>query len=208
MKAIYSFVLFCTAATLLASCSGGSNTKKVVVMTSGKLTMDASKQKLKLDPGNTHTEEQLVFTTGDKVTLEVSGGPEGTKTFELADEGIYLLNLKVDTLVGGVVKYGSEGRATSISGEQLERMIDSTRQLVEGKNASDASKTYFITPWNIKKISADANVKIVGPYNLIPASVDADASGKAIEIYKFSTNKQKRETLDDMMKRFGGGSGE
>lgn len=198
MKSIYSFVSLC-AIILLASCSG-SHTKKVTVMSSGKLTMDASKQKLKLDPGNTHTEEQLVFNSGEKITIEVTS-PNGVKTYDVTEDGVYLLNLKVDTLVGGIVNYGSEGRAKSISGEQLERMIDSTRQLVEGKNASDEKKTYFIVPGSIKKISAEDNIKIIGPYNLIPASV-----AEKVQVYKFSTNKQKRETLDDMIKRFGGGS--
>ena len=170
-------------------------------MANGKMTMDETKQKIKLDPGNTHTEQEVEFASGDKVTLNVES-PNGVKTFDVNEGGVYLLNLKVDTLVGGIVNYSSESRTTSISGEELERMIDSTRQLVEGKNASDAKKTYFIVPWNIKKISNDANVRIIGPYKGIPYKVEADGSGKAIEIYKFFTNKQKRETLDDLLKRF------
>lgn len=171
-------------------------------MANGKITMDESKQKIKLEPSNTHTEQEIQFNSGDRMQLDVESTDGSVKTFDLNEDGIYVLNLKVDTLVGGVVNYSSEGRASSISGEQLERMVDSTRQLIEGKNVSDDKKTYFIIPWNMKKISTDANVRVIGPYKGIPYKVEADASGKAIEIYKFFTNKQKRETLDDLLKRF------
>jgi hypothetical protein len=197
-------VAFLSAACIslvLASCSSDTQVKKVTIMANGKMTMDESRQKINLEPGNTHTEEELVFMTGDKVTLSVTT-PEGVKTFDINDNGMHLLNLKTDTLVGGVVNYSAGDRTTAISGQDLERMIDSTRQLLEGKNASDDKKTYFLAPFNAKKISSDPNVKIIGPYKGIPYKVEADKSGKAIEIYKFFTNKQKRETLDDMMKRF------
>lgn len=171
-------------------------------MSNGKLTLDDTKQKIKQDPSNTHTEETLEFTTGDKVTIEVDNGT-AKKTYDLTDDGMYVLNLKVDTIVGGVVSYSDSGRTTSISGDQLDRMIDSTRQLIAGTNVSDANKTYFIVPGDIKKISANAGVRVIGPYKGIPYKVDVDDSGKPLEIYKFFTNKQKRETLDDMLKRFG-----
>lgn len=201
IKSLSSLALCLAAICLLAACSGESHHKKVVIMSNGKLTMDETKTKIKQDPGNTHVEETLEFTT-DKVKLEVESA-QGNKTFDLTDDGIYVLNIKVDTLVGSVVNYSDAAKASSISGEQLERMIDSTRQMLEGKNASDEKKTYFIVPGNIKKLSSDANVQVIGPYKGIPYKVDVDESGKAIEIYKFFTNKQKRETLDDMLKRFG-----
>ncbi|HEY0677793.1 MAG TPA: hypothetical protein VGD17_05885 [Chitinophagaceae bacterium] len=201
---ISSLAIICLAIFVLAACSS-NHMKKVVIMANGKMTMDESKQKIKLDPGNTHTEQEIEFNSGDKITLNIES-PDGVKTFDLAEDGIYLLNLKVDTLVGGIVNYSAAERTTAISGEQLERMIDSTRQLIEGKNTSDEKKTYFIIPWNIKKISTNASVKIIGPYKGIPYKVEVDDSGKATEIYKFFTNKQKRETLNDLLKRFGPGT--
>lgn len=201
IKTLSSLALACLAMCVLTACSSNKHEKKVVIMSNGKLTMDESKQKIKQEPGNTHVEEILEFNT-DKVTLQVESA-QANKSFELTEGGVYVLNLKVDTLVGGIVNYSEAPKATSISGEQLERMIDSTRQMLEGKNASDEKKTYFIVPGNIKKISPDANVRVIGPYKGIPYKVEVDESGKAIEIYKFFTNKQKRETLEDMLKRFG-----
>ncbi|HYF32765.1 MAG TPA: hypothetical protein VD993_16680 [Chitinophagaceae bacterium] len=203
IKTLSSLALACLAVIVIASCSSddGGPAKKVVILSNGELTLDESKQKIRQEPSNRHTEETLEFTT-EKVTLEVDNG-SSKKNYDLTEDGMYILNLKVDTIVGGLVKYSDSGRASSISAEELERMIDSTRQMIEGKNTSDDKKTYFILPGNIKKISADAGVRVIGPYKGIPYKVDVDESGKPIEIYKFFTNKQKREVLDDMLKRFG-----
>lgn len=199
MKKIFSFLLPAMV-ILLAACGGGGGIRKVVVMSSGKMTIDKATNKVTIDPGTTHMEETITVDAS-KGSFEVESPNNGVKSFDVKEDGIYLLNLKNDTLVGGIVNYSEGGRSTSISGEQLDKMIDSTRQLIEGKNTSDAKKTYHIIPWNIKKISTNTDVTIIGPYKNIPASVDVDASGKAKEIYKFFTNKQKRETLDDLMKR-------
>lgn len=201
IKTLSSLAICCLAICMLAACSGGGHHKKVVIMSNGKLTMDESKQKIKQDPGNTHIEEILEFTT-DKVKLEVESS-YGKKDFDLTDDGLYILNIKVDTLVGGIVNYSASAKTTSISGEALDRMIDSTRQMLEGKNASDEKKTYFIVPNTIKKISTDVNAMVLGPYKSIPQKVDVDDSGKPMEVYKFFTNKDKRETLNDLLKRFG-----
>ena len=194
--AIYSFTII-----MLAACGGASHQKKVVIMSNGKLTIDESKQKIKQDPSLSHVEETLEFTT-DKVKLEVESS-YGKKEFDIADDGTYILNIKADTLVGSLVNYSASPKATSITREELERIIDSTRQLLEGRNASDEKKTYFIIPNTIKKISTNIDVVILGPYKLIPQKVDVDASGNAKEVYKFFTNKDKRETLNDMLKRMG-----
>ena len=88
-----------------------------------------------------------------------------------------------------------------MSGEQFDRMVDSTQQLIDGKNASDAKKTYFIVPSSIKKISSATSVTVVGPYKGIPGSVEVDAKGNVPEVYKFFTNTQQRKSLDDLRKR-------
>ena len=201
IKSLSSLVLCCTAVIMLAACGGASHQKKVVIMSNGKLTIDESKQKIKQDPSLTHVEETLEFTT-DKVKLEVESS-YGKKEFDITDDGIYILNIKADTLVGSMVNYSAGPKATSITAEELDRMIDSTRQMLSGTNASDEKKTYFIIPNSIKKISTNTDATILGPYRNIPQKVDVDASGKAKEVYKFFTNKDQRETLNDMLKRMG-----
>jgi len=182
------------AAGLMASCSGG--TKKVKIVVSGKVTV--TDNTISVVPGFTHNEQEVNFS-GDKVTLTVTSTKGDNKTFDLTENGSYLLNLQTDTLIGGVVNYGATGRAGSITSEEMDRIIDSTRQLMEGKNASDASKTFFLPPFTIKKISPTDNAKIIGSFNGIPYSNDPDASGKTVEVFKFFTNKQKRETLTELM---------
>ncbi|MEJ7737870.1 MAG: hypothetical protein WKF97_10625 [Chitinophagaceae bacterium] len=188
---------------ILAACSAcsGGGSKKVLIMASGKLTVNESDSKnIKLEPGNTHNEKEIVVDGGDKQTLTVQS-PDGDKTYEVNEAGHYVLNLKRDTLIGGLVRYGSTGMATNLSGEQVDHIIDSTQKLMLGQNASDESKSYFIAPFSIKKLSANADSKILGPYNGIPSSIDVDASGKGPEMYKLFTNKQKRETLEELIRQ-------
>lgn len=184
---------------LLAACSGGGS-RKVMIMASGKLSVSEDQKTITLDPGTTHNEKEIDLGGGEKVTLAVKS-PTGDKTYDVGENGHYVLNLKSDTLVGGIVRYGSTGMPTNLTNEQVDHIIDSTRQLMMGQNASDANKTYFIAPFTIKKVSGEEGAKIIGPYNGIPYSLDVDKSGKAPEVFKFSTNKQNRETLENLDKQ-------
>lgn len=182
----------------IVSCSQPG--KKVFIMSSGKITSDEKDQKsIRLEPGSTHNEKEIILTGGDKETLSVQS-PAGNKTFEIGETGNYVLNLKPDTLVGGIVNYGSGARTSNLTGEDVDHIIDSTQKLILGQNASDANKSYFILPFTIKKLSSSLESKIVGPYNGIPASVDAGNSGKLPEVYKFYTNKQKREAVETLIR--------
>ena len=181
------------AAGLLAACSGGQ--KKVTIVASGGLTVND--KSIKVDPGFTHNEKEITFS-GDKVTLTVESTNGTSKTFDLTENGSYLLNLQADTLIGGIVNYGAAGMPGSITSEQLDHIIDSTRQLMSGQNASDEKKTYFLPPFTAKKVSAEDNAKIIGSFHGIPYNNEADGSGKIPEIYKFFTNKQKREKIEEL----------
>lgn len=197
MKKLKAFIPVILMASL-AACSGGG--KKVLVMSSGKITVSEDQKNITLDPGTTHNEKEIVLNGSGKETLTVKS-PGRNKTYDVNESGEYLLNLKTDTMVGSIVRYGSSGMATNLSNEQVDHIIDSTQQLLLGQNASDANKTYFVAPFTIKKITASEDAKIIGPYNGIPASIDVDKSGKGPEMYKFFTNKQKRETLDDLTRQ-------
>jgi hypothetical protein len=103
-------------------------------------------------------------------------------------------------LIGNLVNFGSSGVPASISGEQLQHIVDSTKQLINGENV-DNVKTFFIVPNSVKKLTTNLNAQLLNPYKNIPYKVEADKEGKAPEIYKFSTNKQKRESLEELMQR-------
>lgn len=200
MKLISLASLFIIAIFFIGCSSKGG--KKLDIWSSGKINVDAQDNKtINLDPGNQHNELELTFPGADKVTITVKTNGGGTATYDLTDNGAYILNLKSDTVVGSLVNYGAAGRPSSISGKQLEQMIDSTKDLLVGKNASDEKKTYWIVPNSVKKISPNQDAQLLSPFKLIPYQVELDKDGKGPETYKFYTNKQKREDLDDLLKR-------
>jgi hypothetical protein len=186
------------AVICFAACSPGVE-KKVKVMSSGKLQVDEATKAVTFTPGTQHNEVELTLTEKDKAVTVKS--PEGDLSFEVPDNGLYILNLKTDTLIGNIVNFGAAGVPSSISTEQLDHIIDSTQQLINGQNASDEKKTYFIVPKTIKKLTTNLNAQLINPYNNIPYKVEADKDGKAPEIYKFFTAKQKRESLNELVER-------
>jgi len=143
MKNIFAIAL-CSLPIFFTACSGGGNNneKRVVVMASGKLTV--TDKTIELDPSMSHNEQDIIFKD-DKLTLTVKSTAGTSKTFDLTENGVYVLNLQTDTLTGGKVNYGATGRAGSITAEQRDKIIDSTEQLLLGKNASDANGTYFLS---------------------------------------------------------------
>ena len=194
---VFQFTVVLLAAAALTACGGGG--KKVLIMSSGKITVDPNnQQKITLVPGTQHNEKEIELAGNDATQIDVQS-TDGNKTFDLKDGGSFVINLKPDTIVGGIVKYGASQNLTRIGLEQLDHIIDSTRQLMEGKNASDANKSYFIPPYSVKKISENKEAKLIGPYNNIPGSVKVDKDGNGPETYKFFTNKQKRESLEDII---------
>jgi hypothetical protein len=197
MKKLLFIVSICFIAFGFAACSsGGNNEKRIVIMSSGNLTV--TDKNIVLDPSLTHNEQEVVFKD-DKVTLTVKSTAGTTKTFDLTENGVYLLNLQTDTLIGGIVNYGDQGRAGSITAEVLDHIIDSTQQLMKGTNVSDAKGTYFVVPFSIKKISAKNDTKVVGSFKGIPYKNETDANGNLPDVIKFSTVKDKRETLKDLL---------
>jgi len=194
-----SFIAVCIIAFGLVACSGGGNSeKRVVIMASGKLTV--TDKTIHLDPSLTHNEQEVVFKD-DKLTLALQTTAGTNKTFDLTENGVYLLNLQTDTLIGGIVNYGSIGMPGSITAEEMDHIIDSTQQLMQGLNANDAKGTFYILPMNIKKISSKNNTKVVGSFKGIPYKNEADSDGNMPDVIKFFTVKQKRETLKDLMEQ-------
>jgi hypothetical protein len=183
-------------AIAFAACSGANSSKKIIVMASGTITVTG--KTIKLEPSFSHNEQELIFKD-DKLTLTVQNTEGPGKTFDIADNGIYVLNLQKDTIIGGLVNYGASGRPGSITGEQMDHIIDSTKQLMLGTNASDAKGTYFLVPFTIKKVSTKSSTRVIGAFKGIPYTNSADDSGALPDIIKFFTNTQKREALQDLM---------
>lgn len=182
---------------MLSACSGGGG-KRISIMASGKLKVnDQDTKNITLDPGTTHYEQEIYLPESEKVTITVKT-PDGVKTFDADGDGLFLLNLQNDTLIGGIVSYGASESSAKFTADDVDKMVDSTQALLMGQNASDANKTYWVIPFSMKKVSDNHEAKLVGPYHPIPSSVSG-GTGKAPEVYKFNTNKDKRATLEKLI---------
>ncbi|GGB09503.1 hypothetical protein [Puia dinghuensis] len=186
------------AAVCFAACKG--HEKKVLVYASDKISIDASQHQITIanGDGTTHHEQELDFTTGDPVTLNVES-PQGKYTVTIPDDGLYIANLKTDTVVGSRQHVGSEGGEARITQDALKHKLDSLQQLIQGQNVSDANQNYFIVPGKAVRVTTETKSKVFGPFTTIPGSFDA---GSVPAIYKFYSMKEMREiigNLDKMM---------
>jgi hypothetical protein len=183
------FVFSLALITFLSSCSGGD--KKVMIMASGKIQVSGNT--VTLTPGSTHNEAFLV-PEGDSISVV---SPSGNMNFPVKEEGLYLLNLKKDTLAGSYQRTGTDNSQISITQESLFARVDSLTKLMSGQNVSEAARNYNLPPFNIGKITKNTGAQVVGPYRKIPGSFQP---GQEHEVYKFYTNKEIREIVDNVKK--------
>jgi hypothetical protein len=176
------------AIVLFTSCS---NNKKVLVMASGKVQMEGNT--VTLDPGTTHNE--ITFEPdGDNITVV---SPSGKKEVAITEPGLYILNLKNDTLVGSYQETGTDNSQKVISQDDLWNKVDSLTKLMKGENVSAAAKNYNIPPMQAARITANKDAEIIGPYRKVPGSLDPSVKH---EVYKFYTNKEIVEIIENVKK--------
>ncbi len=176
-----------SAALLFTACSG--DTKEVLIMSSGNITL--GENSVTLEPGTRHNEKKL-RVTGETISIK---GFEGVTELPVAEAGLYVLNLKKDTLVGSYQRVGEGTGETKISREVLKQRVDSLSQLMVGSNANAANRNFFLAPGQITKITANGNAQVIGPYLTMPTTFEG---GKEHEIYKFYTNKEMREIVEKL----------
>jgi len=186
MKKI-SGLLF-SAIVFLGACS--SHQKKVLLYADSKIQVDESKKNISVEDGTTQVEQELDFNSGDPVVLNITG-PKGKYTLEVKEDGLFLANLKNDTVVGSMQHIG-ESRHTRITQQELQLQLDSLNKLIKGENISASAKNYFIPPGQIVKISNLTNAKIFGPYQPVPSAFDASS---VPEIYKFYNLAEEKEII-------------
>ena len=190
MKKTQIILLMLATFCFATGCSEGEQ-KKVLVMASGKVNINGNV--VTLDPGTTHNENE-VNVTGDKITVT---SPSGSQDFPVTEAGLYILNIKNDTLVGSYQRIGTESSQTVITQENLRTRLDSLNQLLTGTNVNSKNRNYFIPPNQITKITSNAGAQIIGPYKTVPGSFEG---GKEHEIYKFYTNKEMHEIVGKLSK--------
>jgi hypothetical protein len=183
------------AITTLTSCS--HNKKILVYATSDSdIKVDETQKNITVADGSAHHEKELDFTGSDPVTLNIQT-PSGKFTLQAADDGLYIVNLKMDTVVGSYQHVGADNGQSKITQDALKQKLDSLQKLVVGQNVSAAGRNYFIAPNQIVKITPETKAKVFGPYVTIPGDFDA---ASVPEIYKFYTNKEVREIIANLTK--------
>ena len=188
MQKITGALLFAVLCTL-ASCKGHS--KKVLVYATSNIKVDESQTGISVTEGTTHHEQELNFVTGDPVTLNATT-PSGKVSLQVPEDGLYIANLKNDTVVGSFQHIGSDNGDAHITQEGLKQKLDSLQQLVNNQNVNAANRNYFILPNTIAKITSETKARVFGPFTTIPGGFDA---GSVPEIYKFYSIKEIREII-------------
>jgi hypothetical protein len=175
-------------AVMLVACGGE---KKVKVYASGKVKIEGNN--ITLEPGTSH-EDKDMSVSGTEITID---NGSGKTTVAVPEDGLYVLNLKTDTLVGAYQNVGEGAGVSKISQEQLQTKIDSLDQLTRGMNVTAANRNFCIAPGKIQKISGNTASQVVGPFLKLPSSFEG---GKELEVYKFSTNKEIAELIEKLKK--------
>jgi hypothetical protein len=170
--------LLFAAILFLGACS--AHQKKILIYANSKIAVDETQKNITVEEGTTQVEKELDFSSSGPVVLNITG-PAGKFTLEASEDGYWLANLGVDTIVGSLQHTGST-KQTRITQDQLKFQLDSLNKLVKGANVSAASKNYFITPGKIEKITSLTDIKIFGPFTPVPSAFDASSVS---EVYKF-----------------------
>jgi hypothetical protein len=178
-----------------------SHQKKVLIYSSDKITVDNNQQHITVanGDGTTHHEQELDFTGGDPVTINVET-PQGKYTLSIPDDGLYVANIKTDTVVGSKQHVGTEGGESKITQDALVHKLDSLKKLAMDQNVSDANQNFFILPGKAALLTTEVNAKVFGPFTSIPGSFDA---GSVPAIYKFYSMKEMRQIIANLQKMTG-----
>lgn len=184
----------------LSACKG--HEKKVLVYASDKISVDNTQTHVTIanGDGTTHHEQELDFSTGDPVTLDVES-PQGKYSVTIEGDGLYIANLKTDTVVGSRQHVGAEGGESHISQDDLKKKLDSLNKLIRDQNVSEANQNYFIAPHQAVRLTTDTKAKVFGPFTSIPGTFDA---GSVPAIYKFYSMSEMRELIANLQKMTGG----
>jgi hypothetical protein len=167
-------------AVLLALGACSSHEKKILIYANSKIEVDESQKNITVQDGTTQVEKELNISSPGPVVLNITG-PRGKYSIEANEDGYWLANLGMDTVVGSMQHTGST-KQTRITQEQLKFQLDSLNKLVAGVNISPAAKNYFIPPGKMVRITSLTQAKIFGPFTPVPSVFDA---GSVPEIYKF-----------------------
>jgi hypothetical protein len=186
-------IVFLASVMILTSCNDSA--KKVVIMSKGPAEVNTDTKTITAKDGAGHEEKVGVFG-GGKMSFKLST-PAGEATVELLENGLYIINVKNDTIIGSYQKYSDPKQAQNImTQENLKLRIDSLQLLTQGKNISAANRNFFILPNQATKITGNNDAMIVGPYHQMTSA--EKKGGKEPEVYRFYSIKEIREMISKL----------
>ncbi len=190
-------ILFCSIIVInIMACS--SNKKRAIIYYKGSVTVDEAAKTILLKDGNGSKEKIVDFNAEEKISIAIKG-LDADGLVDVTENGLYIINAKNDTLVGGFVQYGNPKLAQNIvTQELLKHQIDSLQQLVEGKNISATNRNFYLLPKTTVKISNNIDADVVGPYRQMTSI--AKVEGKEPEVYRFYSLQEIRETIAKLLK--------
>jgi hypothetical protein len=188
-----SLLLLICSSVFICSC----HSKKVVVYADSDIQVDNTQKNITVTDGTTFTVKELDFSSSGAVDIDVQW-PKGKMVLTTSPEdGLSIANLTADTIVGSYQRVGADNGQVKLTTDQLKYMVDSLYQLTGGMNVIPRNKNYFIPPGKVVRISENVKAKIFPPYTKIPGGFDASATP---EVYKFYTNREVREIIDNLTK--------
>ena len=191
-------IFYCIAVSVcLTACR--KNEKKLIVYSKGVASIDKEAKSITVAPGGTSQEEKtLDYNSADKLSFNIQS-PAGNASVDIAENGLYIINTKTDTIVGSYQVYGApKATAQVITQEHIKKDIDSLQQLLKGANVNTANRNFFIAPNTAVKISGNIQAYIVGPFHQM-TSIEKE-EGKEPEVYRFFTANEIRETIAKLQK--------
>src|SRR3954467_6953432 len=114
---IFSVVL------LLSACKD----KKLVVMSKGPAEVNTDAKTISAKDGTSHEEKEVTLSSGN-VTYKIIS-PAGEASLDLPGDGLYIVNVKSDTIVGGYQSFSDPKNQKVITQVELKHRIDSMIEL-------------------------------------------------------------------------------
>jgi cytoskeletal protein CcmA (bactofilin family) len=110
-----------------------SNKKRITVLGKGRIDIDINAKTITVKKGAGSVEQTADFNSGNPISLTLSvDGKESAIYF--AENGLYILNAKNDTIVGGYQKYGeAKTKFDTIKQAMIKEGIDSLNLLIKIK---------------------------------------------------------------------------
>lgn len=178
---------------LFSACA--NQTKRIYIMSKGPAQYDESAKTISAKDGNGH-EEKLINISSAEVALQLKG-PTGEASVQFKENGLYIINIKNDTIIGSKQNYVSPKlQKDMMTQDELKVKIDSLYQLTTAKNISAANHNFFILPNQAIKITDNLDAIIVGPFHQMTTAAKVD--GKEPEVYRFYSIREIRETIQKL----------